>query len=176
MKVRHVKNYRHPEIDEQLRKFRTRREAKVIGKLNVLGFPCPHLQKMDDEKMELTMDFINGQKVRDILSPTLGREIGKKVGVLHTHGIIHGDLTTSNMIHNGEVHFIDFGLSFFSDKAEDKAVDLHLLRCALESKHCDIYEECFTAVLDGYKETYPDYPVVLARMDEVEGRGRNKHK
>jgi Kae1-associated kinase Bud32 len=91
-------------------------------------------------------------------------------------GIIHGDLTTSNMILNSEVFFIDFGLSFFSEKVEDKAVDLHLLRQALESKHYKVWEECFTAVRQGYEGTANDAELVLKRLEVVESRGRYKRK
>ncbi len=176
VKTRHSKSYRHPKIDEQLRKFRTRREAKVLERLCAIGFPAPRLQKIDDKNMEVHMDFVSGKKVRDILSPEIAAEIGRKIGILHKHNIIHGDLTTSNMIYGKEVYFIDFGLSFFSSKAEDKAVDLHLLRCALESKHWMMYEKCFHAAVEGYKETYPEHSAVLERMEIVEARGRNKHK
>src|SRR3989338_6709944 len=73
--------------------------------------------------------------------------IGKNIALLHQQEIIHGDLTTSNMILKGEeVYFIDFGLSFIDPKAEHKAVDLHLLRQALESKHYKHYESSFRAV------------------------------
>jgi TP53 regulating kinase-like protein len=81
------------------------------------------------------------------------------------------------MIHcNGEVHFIDFGLSFVSEKIEDKAVDLHLLDRALESKHHEIYKECISAVIEGYKQGNPGWSEVLERLEKVEKRGRNKRK
>ncbi len=176
VKRRIQKSYRHPEIDNTLRGFRTRREAKVLEKLAALNFPAPRLK--DQQEHELVMDFVDGEMVKDMLAkdPSIAREIGRNVGILHAHHIIHGDLTTSNMLKNGKIYFIDFGLSFFSHKVEDKAVDLHLLRCALESKHWNIYEQCFAAVLEGYKETNPDHAAVLQRMEHVEARGRNKHK
>ncbi|MBW3023134.1 Kae1-associated serine/threonine protein kinase, partial [Candidatus Woesearchaeota archaeon] len=73
-----------------------------------------------------------------------------------------------------EIHFIDFGLGFFSEKAEDKAVDLHLIRQALESKHHKIWKQCFGHVLEGYKE-YDKHKEVFDRLKIVESRGRNKH-
>jgi len=113
----------------------------------------------------------------NILAEIIGsEELGKKIGILHSNNIIHGDLTTSNMILDNEIKFIDFGLSFFSTKEEDKAVDLHLLRQALESKHHDIWEKCFEAALKGYKKSYPEHSIVLNRLQKVEARGRNKHK
>ncbi|MBW2978353.1 Kae1-associated serine/threonine protein kinase [Candidatus Woesearchaeota archaeon] len=179
IKDRLKKEYRHPEIDEKLRKSRTRREAKVLDKLKAIDFPAPTLHDMCDKAMQLRMDMIQGNKIRDILyqNPVaLSEEMGKKIGILHKNDIIHGDLTTSNMILEKEIKFIDFGLSFFSNKVEDKAVDLHLLRQALESKHYEIWEKCFEAALKGYKETNPDSNLVLNRLEKVENRGRNKAK
>ena len=173
-KIRTPKSYRHPEIDRTLRFFRAKREAKMLETLKKIGLAAPLLRMHKEVTIE--MDFIQGELLKNILSPELAREVGQKAGILHKNNIIHGDLTTSNMILNKEVHFIDFGLSFFSQKIEDKAVDLHLLRCALESKHWNMYEQCFAAVLEGYKETNPDYAPILEKMQEVEGRGRNKHK
>jgi len=179
IKDRIKKEYRHPEIDEKLRKFRTRREAKVLDKLKAMDFPAPTLHEMCDKAMQLRMEMIQGNKIRDILyqNPVaLSEEMGRKIGILHKNDIIHGDLTTSNMILEKEIKFIDFGLSFFSNKVEDKAVDLHLLRQALESKHYEIWEKCFEAALKGYSETNPDSKLVLNRLEKVENRGRNKAK
>ncbi len=88
-----------------------------------------------------------------------------------------GDLTTSNFIlTDNKVFFIDFGLSFFSKKVEDMAVDLHLLKHALESKHPDIYEKAFDIVKKSYAKNYSDSMIVFTRFDKVESRGRNKTK
>jgi len=67
-------------------------------------------------------------------------------------------------------------LSFTSDKIEDKAVDLHLLRQALESKHYDNWQHCFEAALQGYSRTFPNADEVFKRLEKVESRGRNKLK
>ena len=179
IKDRVAKSYRLKEIDEKLRKFRTRREAKVLTKLEELNFPAPKLHDMCDKAMRLRMDMIRGNKLRDVLYQNpiaLSEEMGKKIGILHSHGIIHGDLTTSNMILDNEIKFIDFGLSFFSNKEEDKAVDLHLLRQGLESKHFDVWEKSFAAAIKGYQQTSPDSDKVLKRLEQVENRGRNKAK
>src|SRR3989338_3893980 len=136
-KNRFEKKYRHPLIDSELRKQRTRREAKILNKNN---------------------------------SKKLSNEIGKKIALLHSKDIIHGDLTTSNMILKGNgIQFIDFGLGFFSEKIEDKAVDLHLIRQALESKHHQIWEQCFREVLEGYKN-YNNHKEVFNRLKIVESR------
>ena len=179
IKDRVRKSYRIKEIDDKLRKSRTRREAKIFEKLAAIGFPAPRLVK-SDEKEIIEMDFIDGDKIRDILERSdyvkLCREIGRKIAVLHNNAIIHGDLTTSNMILKDEIYFIDFGLSFFSHKIEDMAVDLHLLRQALESKHYNVWEECFKAALDGYRIESKNGDLVLERLKVVEKRGRYKGK
>ena len=126
----------------------------------------------------VTMDFIDGKQVKEVLHENpvaLSKEIGKKLGVLHAHNIIHADLTTSNMMFKDEVHFIDFGLSFVSQKPEDKAVDLHLLDRALESKHHEHYKICIDAALEGYKKVCVNSDEILKRLNLVKKRGRNKH-
>ena len=179
IKDRIKKDYRIKEIDEKLRKYRTRREAKIMDRLKTMNFPAPRLIKVDEKNNIIKMEEIKGDKVRDIIERSdykkLSREIGEKIAILHNHNIIHGDLTTSNMLLNKEIYFIDFGLSFFSHKAEDKAVDLHLLKQALESKHYKIFEECFKAALEGYKSSN-DYGEVIKRFQIVEKRGRYKER
>lgn len=182
VKKRIEKSYRHVSLDKSLRKFRTRREAKVLKVLQDMGFPSPKLKLVDDKIMEIHMQEIKGNKVKDILEEDhvlYSKEIGKRIAELHMKDIIHGDLTTSNMIKCKEtqkIHFIDFGLSKFSDKVEDKAVDLHLLQRALESKHHKIFEACFENVKISYQETNPDHKEVFERYEKVKARGRNKGK
>ncbi|MBW3017110.1 Kae1-associated serine/threonine protein kinase [Candidatus Woesearchaeota archaeon] len=175
LKQRIPKSYRHPEIDERLRKLRTRKEAKVIQKINSL-VPSPKLISVDEANMEIVMELVHGEKLRDVLEKSDYKEIcnviGKQIAVLHKNNIMHGDLTTSNMIlSNGKIVFIDFGLSFDSTKVEDRAVDLYLLKQALNSKHYSI-PDAFSYVLKGYNAD----DEILKRLKLVESRGRNKHK
>ncbi|MFC1755154.1 KEOPS complex kinase/ATPase Bud32 [Thermoproteota archaeon] len=182
LKDRFEKKYRHPEIDRSLRKSRTRREAKVIDKLQQINFPVPKLINMDDKEMKIEMEHIPGPKLRDVFEENpkvYSRIIGEMVAKLHNNNIIHQDLTTSNMILNEKnkmIYFIDFGLSFFSEKEEDKAVDLHLLRHALESKHYKVWKEAFDEVVKAYKANCRDADIILKRLEKVEKRGRNKSK
>ncbi|MFH1053560.1 MAG: KEOPS complex kinase/ATPase Bud32 [Candidatus Woesearchaeota archaeon] len=177
VKKRIKKGYRIDEIDRKLRRFRTCREAKIIQKLDKLDFCVPSDVYTDGEET-ISMDFIEGKKLRDNLDSKnykrLCLELGRIVKKLHDIHIIHGDLTTSNFILNKKdkkIYFIDFGLSFYSYKVEDKAVDLHLLRQALESKHYQFCEDAMRQVLKGYND-----PEVAARLEQVELRGRNKVK
>jgi len=170
IKKRIKKNYRISEIDETLRKSRTKREAKILQKLQI---PGPRLLKSDD-KETIEMEFVKGELVKDILDThiSIAKEIGKTLSVLHDQNIIHGDLTTSNMIFNNKIFFIDFGLSFSSYKIEDKAVDIHLFRQALESKHHKVFEKAYKLFLQGYR---PKGRIdIMQRLKIVEARGRNK--
>lgn len=181
LKQRFEKTYRHPLIDEKLRKSRTRQEARLLEKLALMDFPSPRLADFSDKSMEIRMQQIDGVLLKDVLHEKhaeFSREIGRRIAELHNKNIIHGDLTTSNMIlaKNNRINFIDFGLSFISDKIEDKAVDLHLLKRAFESKHYRIFEECFKGALDGYREDAENAGMILERLEKVEGRGRNKGK
>jgi len=180
VKDRVSKGYRLPDIDERLRAARTRREAKILERLQEVGFPAPLLQNFCDKSMKIEMNFLQGTKLKDILHKNpieYSREVGKRIAQLHSNGIVHADLTTSNMILSGNrINFIDFGLSFFSDKIEDKAVDLHLFDRALESAHHEIYPGCIEAAIASYKENYSDAESVLSRLEKVQLRGRNKKK
>jgi len=178
IKERIKKSYRIDDIDNRLRKSRTRSEFKLLQKTR----NSPKVFDFDDKKMKIKMEFIDGKLIKDILDNLrmekrnlLLREIGGKIAKMHDRDIIHGDLTTSNMILKDRVYFIDFGLGFISNKIEDKAVDLHLLKQALESKHYRHFEESFREVLEGYKLSR-DWKEVLRRLEKVEKRGRYKNK
>ena len=180
IKERFSKKYRLEHLDKSLRQFRTRREAKVLGKLEEMKFPSPHLLDFSDKRMSITMDFVPGEKLRDVLLKgddyqILASEVGEKVGKLHVHNIIHGDLTTSNLIVHDKIYFIDFGLGFVSAKVEDKAVDLNLIRKALDSKHYKHANECFKYILEGYEEESQEFKTIMTRFEKVLKRGRHKN-
>lgn len=176
IKDRVKKGYRIKEIDLSLRKSRTKRESKILIRLEKINFPAPRIIKTDNES-KIEMEFIVGNKVRDILENNpikLSKEIGEKLAILHNNDIYHGDLTTSNMIFYKKIYFIDFGLSLFSDKVEDKAVDIHLFRQALESKHDKIWEKCYKSFLIEYQKKVKNNTQIMNRLEKIEKRGRNK--
>lgn len=180
IKRRIKKSYRIEELDEKLRKQRTKKESKLLEKASKL-IPVPRLIKTDEKNKEIDMEFLEGKKLSEHLdslnnAEEICMEVGKNIALLHDADIIHGDLTTSNMIYQekeNKVYFIDFGLGFESKKIEDKAVDLHLIKQALEAKHFANYEKFFQAILKGYK-TSKHHEATLARLKAVEKRGRYK--
>jgi Kae1-associated kinase Bud32 len=179
IKDRIKKSYRLKEIDEKLRKSRTKSETKILQKLEKI-IPVPKVIK-SNEKEKLILEYIEGKKLSDNLEKLdykiLSKKISENISEMHDKDIIHGDLTTSNMIlneKNNEIYFIDFGLSFHSGKIEDKAVDLHLLKQALNAKHFTICEECWKIILDNYNANKNEE--IVHRIKVIESRGRYKEK
>ena len=178
IKNRISKSYRLPELDEKLRKLRTRSEAKIIQKLQSI-IPVPKFIKTDEKTKQIEMKYISGKKLSVYLDKlknykSICKQIGKSTAKLHDSNIIHGDLTTSNLIlKNKKVYFIDFGLGFHSSKIEDKAVDLHLIKESMQAKHSKIYESAFSAILEGYKSS-KNYDKTIKQLKKVEKRGRYK--
>lgn len=180
IKRRIKKGYRLAEIDEKLRKQRTRKELRLLGKASQL-IPVPRIIKYFDYDIEL--EEIKGRKLSEYFetlsdSRFVCRQIGQNIAKLHDAGLIHGDLTTSNMIYaekDKKVYFIDFGLGFESSRVEDKAVDLHVLKEALDARHFNFAEKFWKAILEGYKAS-KKYKETLARLEKVERRGRYKEQ
>lgn len=177
IKKRLKKSYRISELDEKLRKSRTRAEAKIMEKLLSL-IDLPRIFNVDENNKIIVMDFIEGRKLSDFLEELDWKDICKNIGeaitIIHNKNIIHSDLTTSNMIYkDNKVYLIDFGLAFHSNKIEDKAVDLHLLKQALEAKHFKIAEEAIKIIINNYKAD--NYKLILERIKVVEKRGRYRY-
>ncbi|MGC9309811.1 MAG: hypothetical protein ACP5D2_03915, partial [Candidatus Nanoarchaeia archaeon] len=86
--------------------------------------------------------------------------------------IIHGDLTTSNLIYKNKLYIIDFGLSFISRRREDKAVDIHLIKQALEAKHYSNWQTLYKEFLTTYQPE--EKQLILSQLEKVESRGRYK--
>ncbi len=183
MKRRLSKTYRISELDMEIRSQRTMHEPQIIHKAKEAGVPTPTIFMVDASEATIIMEFIEGKQVKqvlDSLSPEerhhLCHHIGELIGCLHNYGIIHGDLTTSNMIltPHGKVVFVDFGLSERSMELEARGVDLHLMKRAFQSTHYKHAKECFDAVIDGYTEVRGDNETknVLEKILEIERRGR----
>jgi len=181
VKHRVKKRYRINDIDDLLRKSRTRSEAKIIKKAGEL-INTPKLLKIDEQDNKILMSFIDGEVLRDVINDLSRSElimvcnqIGESIAKLHNASIIHGDLTTSNMILKDElVYFIDFGLSEVSKKIENKAVDLRVLKEALNSKHYLISNKVWKLITEQYVRVAIDGCAVIDRLKSVELRGRYK--
>ena len=176
LKNRIKKSYRLPQLDNKLRKSRTKSEAKIIEKLkSIINVP----KIIETEDNQILMQYLPGKKLSEHLEKlnyqNICKQIGQALTKLHNQDIIHGDLTTSNMIlKSNKLYLIDFGLGFHSHKIEDKAVDLHLLKQALEAKHFTIADKCFKIILKNYKPE--QHKLIIERIPVIESRGRYKKK
>ena len=179
-KRRIKKTYRINIIDERLISFRTKEEAKLMTEARLYGVSVPIIYDVDLKKGIITMEYIKGNRIKDILNDLTEKErkricliIGESIAKFHNNDIIHGDITTSNMIlFNDRIHFIDFGLGEKSSEIETKGVDLHVLMEAIESTHSR-YSKCFDYVIDGYKKGLRGNPdLVIKKIEEIVKRGR----
>jgi bifunctional N6-L-threonylcarbamoyladenine synthase / protein kinase Bud32 len=188
LKKRIPKGYRIEEIDQYLRKIRTKKEAKLLGEAKRCGVVTPLVYDVDQGESTITMGKINGKEVKEVFSEgnppdmdqivSISEIIGENVARLHNCGIIHGDLTTSNIIlkldeqnETPQLVFIDFGLGKVSQLVEDKGVDLLVFKKAISGIHHDISQVCFDSIIRGY-EGAGDYKQIVAKIEEIEGRGR----
>jgi TP53 regulating kinase and related kinases len=183
IKVRIPKRYRPPELDMQIRGYRTAHEPQLMHEAKAAGVATPLIYMVNIPESTIIMQYIEGQQMKGLLNKSnketrhaLSNQIGESVGRLHSAGLIHGDLTTSNMIQadDGTLYFVDFGLGEKNTELEAQGVDMHLLKRALQSTHFLFWEDCFQAVLSGYatvrgRETAEK---VYEKIREIERRGR----
>lgn len=214
IKERFIKGYRHPDLDKKITKDRIRNEARALARCKTIGVKTPCLYLIDMERRRIYMEFYDQSiTVKDFLINVVKKhendekvntkevlekvtlKVGLMVRRLHKYNIVHGDLTTSNMllvpknqdsptdhldwldIENIDIALIDFGLSYVESKAEDKGVDLYVLERALLSTHND-FPNLFNQILEGYKtcvsSNKTETSEILSKLDEVRARGRKR--
>ncbi len=183
VKARLPKRYRPAQLDLTIRSYRTIHEPQLMHEAKKAGVPTPAIFMVDVANAAITMEYIEGKQVKQLLGglPKAERQklcakIGELIGRLHTHGVVHGDLTTSNMILTAEgwIFLVDFGLGDKTAETEARGVDLHLMKRALQSTHYQFAEECFNAVLNGYAAVIgaEAAEIVGEKIREIEKRGR----
>lgn len=170
IKERIPKSYRLQEIDERIRKERTRAEARLISEARRGGVPTPVIYDIQDFRIE--MQYIEGKPLKYLMDEEMSNKVGQLVGRLHSNGIIHGDLTTSNMIFsNARIYLIDFGLAYMDSSLEAQGVDVHVLFQTFESTHSD-HEKLIASFCQGYRESFVCADDVIERVKEIKKRGR----
>lgn len=198
MKERFVKNYRHPVLDKTLTNQRMKSEIRANLRCKISGIQTPTIFMVNFETNTIYMEEIqdavtvrqhintvqasepNPAAISEQLKP-LAETIGQTLAKMHTNNIIHGDLTTSNMLLKGDpsdlsLFLIDFGLSSFEASPEDKGVDLYVLERAFLSSHPNS-QDVFDYILFAYKNYVTDKVAckeVIAKLDEVRLRGRKR--
>ncbi len=183
VKRRVRKAYRHEGLDASIRKERTVKESSAIRDAKIAGARTPSILGLDVERSSIIMTFIDGLLARDVIDTmsdarqrSLLEELGRQVGSLHSAGIVHGDLTTSNIILPGEEKpfMIDFGMARKSSDHEDHGGDLHLLQRSLIATHALNAADSLRRVAKGYREVVGEEMArsSLRKAAEIARRGR----
>ncbi len=183
IKQRVVKGYRHPALDRSLQTFRIKNEVRLMLEARKAAISVPIIYSVDLAKNRIVMEEVKGTRVKDALnnlSMDQARDVCAKIGEiaakLHANDIVHGDLTTSNMLLDGDrILVIDFSLGSKSSELEDKGVDMHLLEEAFHSAHYK-RSELYETVKHSYVESYAEGANVLKKVREIEKRGRYTRK
>jgi Kae1-associated kinase Bud32 len=164
LKNREAKNYRIKKLDEELRRKRTRMEARVMSRVNDAGIAAPRVIAVG--KYSIYMELLKGVLMKDMkLNKQLMRKVGKSLAKLHDNDVVHGDFTPANIIVNrGRVIVFDFGISEISNGIEEKALDVLLMKRSLR-------ENMYYEFIKGY-DTYQKSRTILRRLRSIEERGR----
>lgn len=181
-KVRKPLRYRLPVLDEAIRRQRTLREAEMIHRAKGARVETPYLYDVDLPSSTLVMEHVPGERVKDLIGASTAEdleavfyEFGRNTARLHSAGIMHGDLTTANVVRRGgRLVFIDFGLSVWTSRLEDHAVDLRLIKETLAGAHPDVAAEAMEALSSGYAAVVGGARSrdVLRQLRGIERRGR----
>ncbi|EOA24698.1 hypothetical protein CARUB_v10017976mg [Capsella rubella] len=188
VKERFSKKYRHPVLDAKLTLKRLNAEARCMTKARKLGVCTPVLYAVDTLLHSLTLEYIEGVSVKDIFLDfgangiveqrldDVATQIGAAIAKLHDGGLVHGDLTTSNMLvrsGTNQLVLIDFGLSVTSTLPEDKAVDLYVLERALLSMHSSC-GNVMDRILTAYRKSSKQWSATFNKLAQVRQRGRKR--
>jgi len=181
-KIRKPLTYRLQVLDEAIRRQRTVHEAEMIHLAKNAGVASPFLYNVDIESSTLVMQFVRGDRLKDLVASLSGSqlagaffEFGRDVAKLHRFGIMHGDLTTANVVKSEErLVFVDFGLSVRTARLEDHAVDLRLIKETLVGAHSDVSAHAIDSLNSGYASVVGQARsrAVLRQLQNIERRGR----
>ena len=168
-KRREGRPYRHPKLDDRLRRERTRREARLLGEARRVGVPTPLVWNVDLAEQTLVLQRVG--RVDLAVDPTDERvaTTARHLARLHRAGIVHGDPTTRNVRIGERVYLLDFGLGYHSGRPEDHAMDIHVLAQSLTGTTADA-DRLIRVLEDAYRAAGES--AVLDRLAAIEGRGR----
>ena len=146
----------------------------MLSAVKSIGIICPRVYFVDPISCEIIMEFVLAKNAKAIINPDISSQIGTYAGLLHSKNVIHGDLTTSNFLVEDKLYLLDFGLSFHSDRLEDKAVDIRLIKETFSSIHYPQFETLFSSFLLGYSTIQGNKMVkkLLAKVSDIERRVR----
>ncbi|MGA1849064.1 MAG: bifunctional N(6)-L-threonylcarbamoyladenine synthase/serine/threonine protein kinase [Thermoplasmatota archaeon] len=182
-KFRTPKGYRIPELESRLTGYRIRNEARMLKAIRSTGVRTPYVLDVDIGGNSIMMELLDGPRLASILNVLdVGtqmeamRMMGSLIGSIHSGGMVHGDLTTSNFIITSlqdglKLGMIDCSLSERTEEIEKMGVDLRLFFEVFTSTHPDLasIEYCFW---EGYNDTNPDAGRIRDKLKDITRRGR----
>jgi N6-L-threonylcarbamoyladenine synthase/protein kinase Bud32 len=178
VKRRVPRSYRHPALDERLRRERTRIEARLTSEARRHGVPTPLVLDVDTAESTIGFQRVGDRDLDAGLTVERARAVGRHLATIHDAGFVHGDPTTRNVrIESGgaegedRVFLIDFGLGYHTGHEEDHAMDLHVFAQSLAGT-ADDAARLQAAAEDAYRERSERGETVIDRLRAVEGRGR----
>lgn len=179
LKDRVPKAYRVQKLDESIRRGRTKQEAILLHRAKELCVRTPIIYAVQKKGCAIAMEFVEGARLKDELKKENFRKhcccLGEQIALLHDAGLVHGDLTTSNVIvqpKGDALVFVDFGLGFFSEKIEDKAVDLLNLKKTFEATHHSLMPAAWEEISSAYCKKSALGGKVVGQIAEIEKRAR----
>jgi len=197
-KHRIKKGYRLKQIDEPLRKQRTVREANLMERARRAKVNVPKILDIDKKTSTIKMDLIKGKRIDLCLTEKNVEKTGAGIGRLHQAEIIHGDLTTSNILVKGarehrdtgtrkpsssvpvslssQIYFIDFGLGEVSDSIEKRGVDIRVFKESINATKPKKLEVLMKAFWRGYRKECSEAENIINRLEQIEKRGRYKKR
>ena len=194
-KQRRPRSWRHPNLDHRLGVRRMISEARLLIRTRKAGLSVPSVWDLDYEGGQLIIEYLGGRPLIEVLNDTsttkdevklILHRVGASVRRLHRVATTHGDLSSNNVLIEGErVHLIDFGLASIEYDVERFGIDLHVLDEILGASHPQ-WEGAIDWVIEGYlsaeKElgpapvlqggAVPSASEVHARLEEIRTRVR----
>ncbi len=164
IKTRHRKNYRIEILDSELRRLRTRNEARIMLRLAGSGIRVPRLFAVG--RFSIYMEMLDGILLRDAdIYASHMHSAGVMLGRMHSQNVAHGDFTPANLMLCGRgLYAIDFGLSMMGNSTEEKAIDLLLMKRAVDPKLYKSFIKAYSGSAGAAD--------IIKRSEEMERRGR----
>ena len=184
-KDRETKSYRPKNLDERLKRERTRNEVRLLTEARRLGVRTPIVYDVDLPNHRLILEQLPGPTLKDLLDASKTdprpveasvRALGTAIGRLHAGGLSHGDLTSSNVLYPdgpaGSPALLDLSMGARNAGVEEKGIDLHLIEEDLKALHPK-GPSLFRLFLQGYAEGNPAGATeVRKRATAIRGRVR----
>ncbi len=165
-KKRVRKRYRNASLDLQLRKARTRAEARILLAAKK-AVAVPSVLFVGEDR--LILEKVDGALFSKLPGAELAKNLAKSaknLALLHSAGIVHGDYTVSNQIlqPSGVLAVIDFGFAKISNAPEERALDVLTMIKSLPTRQA----QKFVSEYAGFSKNKN----IQAQVNEILSRAR----